>query len=366
MDAKRLLRLIALSALLLSAGLAGADNYTRELIDNETLSRLKVKIDKGLEIDNVKKDMANKLDAKYKTTAFEAGQRITFDVNSDKQISNVVATGVFDSNNNGNVAGHYINGTETITFANDGGILQRSYAGNIDGVQGNLLADGSGNQLFFSGESGSRNINYDVIASNISRGVNVDEATARSILANDTSALENLVTNMKANNLTDTQVKDGLRPFQDALSGYIGRYTTVTASDGTRVALDAAVRGSVSVGSKKDAPISGGVEASVTGSAGIHGEVTSTYNRLNGAVGDALFDFYKGYGAAPISGTAKAAGELIGADRLFNTALFTKLENFERDFNKQSSSTQLSIGLRDIRDNPSGLFVGIAEKIDGI
>jgi type-F conjugative transfer system pilin assembly protein TrbC len=61
MDAKRLLRFIALSALLLSAGLAGADNYTRELIDNETLSRLKVKIDKGMEIDNAKKEKARKI-----------------------------------------------------------------------------------------------------------------------------------------------------------------------------------------------------------------------------------------------------------------------------------------------------------------
>jgi hypothetical protein len=317
--------------------------------------------------------MAGNLNSKFHTSGFRENQKISFNANSDGGISNVVATGVFDSNNNGNVAGHYINGTETITFANDGGILQRSYAGSIDGTQGSLLTDGSGNQLFYSSESGSRSISYDVIARNISHGSNVDEATARSILANDTLALENLVASMKANNLTNTQVKDGLRPFQDALSGYIGRYTTVTASDGARVSLDAAMKAYVSgsVSGKKDvgsAAIAGtaGLDASITGSAGIHGEITSTYNRLNGAVGDALFDFYKGYGAAPISGTAKAAGELIGADRLFNTALFTKLENFERDFNKQSSSTQLSIGLRDIRDNPSGLFVGLAEKLDGI
>jgi hypothetical protein len=138
-------------------------------------------------------NMATSLNTKFGTSGFREGQKLSFNVTNDGVISNVVATGVFD----GSVAGHGISGTETITFGNNGGILQQSYSGNINGISGSLLTDGLGQQIFFSGESGSRVTDYDVMAKNIARGVNVDEATARAILAKDTSAIENLVTELK-------------------------------------------------------------------------------------------------------------------------------------------------------------------------
>jgi hypothetical protein len=86
-------------------------------------------------------EMANRLDAKYNTSAFEEGHRITFDVNSSGGVSNMVA---HRNDFAGNVDGYSVGGaTETLTFGKDG-LLYKSYDGVINGSQGHLFSNANG------------------------------------------------------------------------------------------------------------------------------------------------------------------------------------------------------------------------------
>jgi hypothetical protein len=98
-------------------------------------------------------EMANRLDAKYNTTAFEEGHRITFDVNSSGGVSNMVA----HSTGNVVLVGNKLvqGATEEIRF-NESGVLNRTYTGgSIDGKTGTMVLDGNDNAIWTDLKSGS-------------------------------------------------------------------------------------------------------------------------------------------------------------------------------------------------------------------
>jgi hypothetical protein len=235
--------------------------------------------------------MAAKLNERYKTDEFTAGQTISFAINSDGGISNMTAQ---KTNFSGSVNGYDVQGANAAwTFGDNGGLLSESYSGLINGSQGSLLLDGEGNTIVHKGEYGTR---YDNVFNAVLNGNSDPFGKAKEIyqsLKIDNETLKNLIEKrteltyiMKANPTATSEyldVRKQERELEKSLgekvitSGYnaevsalaislnegFGRYVQMNDQTTASWTLSDSLAGNITFGFKK-APISGSISYTKT------------------------------------------------------------------------------------------------------